>query len=55
VVGRGAPFLLLRLFVGRVGLWLAWIDRARRIAEVVSGIALLALAIYFGRMAVTLL
>jgi hypothetical protein len=31
------------------------IDRARRIAEVVSGIALLALAIYFGRTAVTLL
>jgi cytochrome c-type biogenesis protein len=54
-VGRGAPFLLLGLFAGTVGAWLARMDQARRIAEVVSGVALLALAVYFGRLARTLL
>lgn len=53
-VGRGAPFLLLGLFAGTVGAWLARMDRVRRIAEVVSGVALLALAVYFGRLAQTL-
>lgn len=55
VIGRGAPFLLLGLFAGTVGAWLARMDRARRIAEVASGVALLALAVYFGRLAYTLL
>jgi len=50
-IGRGAPFLLLGLFAGTVGAWLARMGRARRIAEVVSGVALLALAIYFVRLA----
>jgi len=53
-VGRGAPFLLLGLFAGTVGAWLARMGRARRVAEVVSGIALLIIAVYFGRLALTL-
>ncbi len=53
-VGRGVPFLLLGLFAGRVGAWLARIGRARRIAEVVSGVALVALSVYFARLAQTL-
>jgi len=53
-VGRGAPFLLLGLFAGAVGAWLARLGRARRVAEVVSGIALLILAVYFGRLALSL-
>ena len=50
-IGRGLPFLVLGLFAGTVGAWLARVGRARRIAEVVSGVALLALAIYFARLA----
>lgn len=53
-VGRGAPFLLLGLFAGTVGAWLARMGRARRVAEIVSGIALLIIAVYFGRLALTL-
>ena len=53
-VGRGLPFLLLGLFAGAVGAWLARIGRARRVAEVVSGIALVALAGYFVWLARTL-
>jgi cytochrome c-type biogenesis protein len=53
-VGRGAPFLLLGLFAGTVGAWLARMGRARRVAEVVSGIALLTLAVYFGWLALNL-
>jgi cytochrome c-type biogenesis protein len=53
-VGRGLPFLLLGLFAGAVGTWLARVNRARRIAEVVSGIALVALAGYFAWLARTL-
>lgn len=53
-VGRGLPFLLLGLFAGTVGAWLARIGRARRIAEVVSGVALIALAVYFVQLAQTL-
>jgi hypothetical protein len=36
------------------GAWLARIGRARRIAEVVSGMALVGLAVYFARLAQTL-
>ncbi len=50
-IGRGVPFLLLGLFAGTVGAWLARMGRARRIAEVVSGVALVALAAYFIRLA----
>lgn len=46
-IGRGLPFLLLGLFAGTVGAWLARISRARRIAEVLSGVALIGLAFYF--------
>lgn len=53
-IGRGIPFLLLGLFAGTVGAWLARIGTARRIAEVVSGIALIGLAVYFVRLAQTL-
>jgi cytochrome c-type biogenesis protein len=53
-VGGGVPFLLLGLFAGTVGAWLARIDRARRIAEVASGVALVGLAVYFARLAQTL-
>ncbi len=50
-VGRGVPFLLLGLFAGTVGAWLARISRARRIAEVISGIALIGLAFYYLQLA----
>lgn len=53
-IGRGLPFLLLGLFAGRVAGWLARLGRVRRTAEVVSGVALVSLAIYFLRLAQTL-
>lgn len=53
-IGRGVPFLLLGLFAGTLGAWLARIGTARRIAEIISGIALLAIAVYFARLALTL-
>ena len=53
-VGRGVPFLLLGLFAGTVGAWLARLGRARRVAEVVSGVALVGLSVYFAWLARTL-
>lgn len=53
-IGRGVPFLLLGLFAGTVSAWLVRLGPARRVAEVISGVALLALAIYFARLAQTL-
>ena len=53
-IGRGLPFLLLGLFAGTVGTWLARLGRARRIGEVVSGAVLVLLAVYFLRLAQTL-
>jgi len=53
-IGRGVPFLLLGLFAGTVGAWLAPLGFARRIVEVASGIALVGLAVYFARLAQTL-
>ena len=50
-IGRGVPFLLLGLFAGTVGAWLARMGRVRRVAEVISGVALVALAGYFIRLA----
>lgn len=50
-IGRGLPFLLLGLFAGTVGTWFARLGRARRIGEVVSGVALVILAVYFLRLA----
>ncbi len=49
-IGRGLPFLLLGLFAGRVGGWLARLERTRRIAEVVSGLALIGVGVYFLRL-----
>ena len=53
-VGRGLPFLALGLFAGQVGKWLERFDRVRRPVELFSGLALLALAIYFVRLAAVL-
>jgi cytochrome c-type biogenesis protein len=50
-IGRGVPFLLLGLFAGTVGAWLGRLGRARRIAEIVSGIGLIILGVYFARFA----
>ena len=46
-IGRGVPFLLLGLVAGAVSEWLARVNRARRAAEVVSGVALVGLSVYF--------
>ena len=46
-VGRGLPFLALGLFAGRLSSWIERIEPARRVLEVVSGIALLGLSVYF--------
>ncbi|MDQ6892741.1 MAG: thiol:disulfide interchange protein [Acidobacteriota bacterium] len=46
-VGRGLPFLLLGLFAGVVGAWLARIESLRRAAELVSGLALVGIGGYF--------
>lgn len=53
-IGRGLPFLLLGLFAGVVGTWFARLGRARRIGEIVSGVALVILSLYFFRLAQTL-
>ena len=51
-VGRGAPFLALAIFAGRVQKWLEHVERFRRPFEVVSGVALVGVAAYFVRIAV---
>jgi cytochrome c-type biogenesis protein len=53
-IGRGLPFLLVGMFAGTVGTWLARVDQARRTAEIFSGVALIAVAVYFIRLAETL-
>lgn len=50
-IGRGLPFLLLGIFAGAVGTWLARVERLRRGAELVSGIALLMIGGYFAWLA----
>ena len=50
-IGRGIPFLLLGMFAGAVGSWLAHVERLRRGAELVSGIALVAIGGYFAWLA----
>ena len=50
-IGRGLPFLAIAIFAGRVAEWLEPLNRARRTAEVVSGVALLGLSAYFVRFA----
>lgn len=50
-LGRGLPFLALGLFAGRISAWLVRVESARRAVEVVSGIALIGLSIYFVRFA----
>lgn len=49
-VGRGLPFLVLGISAGATFAWASRVERWRRAAEVVSGIALLAIAGYFGRL-----
>lgn len=46
-IGRGLPFLLLGLFAGRAGAWVARMERYRRPAEAASGVALVAMSGYF--------
>jgi cytochrome c-type biogenesis protein len=53
-MGRGFPFLLLGIFAGTVGSWLARVERLRRGAELVSGIALVAIGGYFAWLAYAL-
>lgn len=53
-IGRGLPFLILGLSAGAVGGGIAGIERYRRPVEVGSGIALMALAAYFVRLAIVL-
>lgn len=53
-IGRGLPFLVLGIFAGAGGAWVARIERLRRPAEIVSGLALLAISAYFGWLASTL-
>lgn len=53
-VGRGLPFLLVGIFAGAVGSWLARVERLRRAAELVSGIALVAIGGYFAWLAYAL-
>lgn len=50
-IGRALPFLLLGVFAGTVAAWLARMGRARRIAEFISGLTLVALSIYFAWLA----
>lgn len=50
-VGRGLPFLALGLFAGRLSAWIGHLEPARRWIEIASGVVLLALAIYFVRVA----
>jgi cytochrome c-type biogenesis protein len=53
-IGRGLPFLLLGIFAGAVGSWLARVERLRRGAELVSGIALVVIGGYFAWLAYAL-
>jgi len=48
------PFLLLGIFASVVGSWLSRVDRWRRGAEIVSGLALIVIGGYFGWLAVAL-
>jgi len=45
--GRGLPFLLLGLSAGRVSAWIDSLDTTRRRVEIVSGLALIGLTLYF--------
>jgi cytochrome c-type biogenesis protein len=53
-IGRGLPFLLLGISAGAVGSWLARVERLRRTAELISGIALVAIGGYFAWLAYAL-
>ena len=53
-VGRGLPFLALGLFARSIGAWLERVERARRPVEILSGVALVGLSIYFVRLSVSL-
>jgi len=53
-VGRGLPFLVLGFFAGAIGVWFARLERLRRAAELVSGLALVAIGMYFAWLAFAL-
>lgn len=53
-VGRALPFLLVGLLAGRVVGWLECLGRRQRAVEVLSGVALLGMSIYFVRLSVLL-
>lgn len=46
-IGRALPFLLLGAFAEVISRWITRMERARRIAEILSGLALIGLAYYF--------
>lgn len=48
-IGRGLPFLLFGFFAVEVLGWLGRLRRGPRVAEVISGVALIVLAAYFAR------
>ncbi len=50
-IGRGVPFLLLGIFAGASGRLIGRAAKYSRSAEIVSGLALLGLSIYFFRFA----
>lgn len=50
-IGRGLPFLLVGVFAGRVSDSLARLERGQRVAEIVSGLALVGVGGYFLRLA----
>ena len=50
-IGRGLPFLLLGISAGALGSWLSRLERWRRAAEIVSGVALVLTGGYFAWLA----
>lgn len=53
-IGRGLPFLILGIFASSVGSWLARVEHLRRAAELISGVALVAIGGYFAWLAFAL-
>ena len=53
-IGRGIPFLMLGTVASASGRMLGRVEKYRRPVEIVSGIALLALSVYFVRFALAL-
>ena len=47
-IGRGLPFFVLGISAGALGAWVSRVERWRRGAEIVSGVALVVIGGYFG-------